>query len=208
MKLLLNVIDRLSRFAETAAVALLLGYCALMLAEVVARSQANSLSFSWEFSQYAMAAIFALASGPAIRAATHVRITLLLDILPPDARRWFDVVANVVALGVAGLIVLAMWEKTGRSFDRSILATTVTRTPLWIPQAVVLWGFSQLWLDLLARVIRRVRGLPYEWRALDSPAIDEDSASVAVPNLSASMAGSSARGESRQHEPSEGRARS
>lgn len=167
-KLLVNI-DRLSRFAEMVAVFLIFGFCTLMLAEVVARSQARSLSYSWEFSQYAMAAIFALGSGPAVRASTHVRITLVLDLLPGNARKWLDVTANLIALVIVLLIVQAMFVKTGKSFDRNILATTVTKTPLWIPQALVLWGFAQLALDLLARMIRRYKELPYEWRELDAP---------------------------------------
>ena len=172
MKHVLTLIDRLSRLAETVAVALIFGYCALMLAEVIARSQARSLSFTWEFSQYAMAALFALAAGPAIRTDVHVRISLLSEKLPERGAKALDVLANFVALVIVALIVTAMWTKTSTSFDRSILATSVTKTPLWIPQALVLWGFYQLWLDLAARLIRRVGGHQYEWRNADAELSD------------------------------------
>ncbi len=168
MRSTLLSIDRLSRLAESVAVLLIFGYCTLMLAEVVARSQARSLSYSWEYSQYAMAAIFALASGPAIRAGVHVRITLLGEYLPSRMSRWLDIVATLASLVIVSLIVWAMWIKVGKSFDRNILATTVTRTPLWIPQTLVLWGFAQLWLDCFARLIRRSTELPYEWKTADA----------------------------------------
>ncbi len=160
----LSLIDRLSRLAELVAVALIFGYCALMLTEVAARSQAQSFSFTWEYSQYAMAAILALASGPALRNTTHVRITLVTDRLSEGTRKWVDVTANLVALAIVATIVWAMWSKTLASFDRNIVATSVSKTPLWIPQAFLVWGFAQLWLDLLARVIRRGTDRPYEWR--------------------------------------------
>ncbi|SIT10882.1 TRAP-type C4-dicarboxylate transport system, small permease component [Roseivivax lentus] len=164
----LALIDRLSRLAESAAVALIFGYCALMLVEVVARSQAQSFSFTWEFSQYAMAALFALASGPAIRAGVHVRITLVTERLPRRLRTGLDVAANVAALGIVALIVSAMATKVGTSYDRDILATSVTQTPLWIPQALVLWGMAQLWLDLAARAARRLTGRQTEIRDADA----------------------------------------
>jgi len=164
----LTGIDRLSRLAETLAVMLIFGYCALMLVEVVARAQARSFSFTWEFSQYAMAALFALASGPAIRAGTHVRISLLTEMLPDKAAKWLDVIANLVALIIVALIVSALWTKTSTSYERNILATSVTKSPLWIPQAFVLWGLVQLWLDLLARFIRRSTDRPFEWRDADA----------------------------------------
>ncbi len=174
MKRFLNGIDGLSRLAESIAVVLIFGYCTLMLAEVVARSQARSLSYSWEFSQYAMAAIFALGSGPAIRSGTHVRISLLTDALPMRYKKPIDIIANLIALIIVLLIVSAMFTKVATSLDRNILATTVTKTPLWIPQLLVLWGFTQLWLDLLARVIRRSVDAQYEWRDVDIDIDKED----------------------------------
>lgn len=168
----LTLIDRMSRLAELAAVGLIFGYCLLMLTEVVARAQAQSFSFTWEYSQYAMAAIFALASGPALRTAVHVRITVITEKLPAGVTKWVDVLANLAALFIVGTIVLAMWTKTSASFERNILATSVTKTPLWIPQMFVLWGFAQLWLDLLARMIRRASDRTYEWRGADKEQAD------------------------------------
>ena len=170
--MILKSIDRLSRLAETVAVALVFGYCALMLIEVVARARAQSFSFTWEFSQYAMAAVFSLAAGPAIRTGVHVRISLISELLPSVARKWLDGIATIVALGIVLLLVLAMWTKTGTSFERNILATSVTKTPLWIPQALVLWGLIQLWLDLLARLIRRMTNRKFEWRTADAEPAD------------------------------------
>lgn len=169
---MLHTIDRLSRLAETVAVLLIFGYCALMLAEVVARAQARSLSFTWEFSQYAMAALFALAAGPAIRTGVHVRISLLSEKLPDVAVKALDVLANLVALAIVALIVGAMGTKTLTSFDRNILATSVTKAPLWIPQILVLWGFAQLWLDLFARIVRRITNQQFEWHGADAEVSD------------------------------------
>lgn len=174
MNLFLTINDRLSRFAESCAVALIFSYCVLMLIEVVARSQASSFSFTWEFSQYAMASIFALASGSALRTGVHVRISLLSEILPTKARKWLDILANMAALAIVALIVLALWTKVSTSFERNILATSVTKSPLWIPQAIVLWGLIQLWLDLLARMIRRATNRQFEWRKADAEVAGAD----------------------------------
>lgn len=169
---MLALIDRLSRLAETLAVALIFGYCALMLAEVVARAQARSFSFTWEYSQYAMAALFALAAGPALRTGVHVRITLLSEKLPIRMAKGLDILATLIALAIVAMIINAMWTKVMTSFDRNILATSVSKTPLWLPQALVLWGFAQLWLDILARLIRRATNRPFEWRGADAEKSD------------------------------------
>ena len=172
MQHLLTFIDRLSRYTESAAVLLVFGYCILMLTEVVARSQGQSLSFTWEFSQYAMASVFALASGPAIRAGVHVRITVLLEILSPALRKGLDGLANFIAIAIVSVIVSVMFSKVSVSFERNILATSVSKTPLWIPQMVVLWGMAQLWLDLLARICRQQSGQEHEWRDEDTEPSD------------------------------------
>ena len=172
MNRMLALIDRLSRLAETLAVALIFGYCALMLAEVVARAQARSFSFTWEYSQYAMAALFALAAGPALRTGVHVRITLLSEKLPIRMAKGLDILATLIALAIVAMIINAMWTKVMTSFDRNILATSVSKTPLWLPQALVLWGFAQLWLDILARLIRRATNRPFEWRGADAEKSD------------------------------------
>ena len=168
----LSIIDRLSRVAENTSVILIFAYCALMLTEVVARAQAQSFSFTWEFSQYAMASIFALAAGPAIRTGAHVRISLLTELLPERGRKALDIFANIIGLIIVALIVLAMWSKVSTSFERNILATSVTKTPLWIPQAVVLWGVIQLWLDLAARALRLGTNRTTEWRDADAELSD------------------------------------
>lgn len=168
----LAITDRLSRLAETAAVVLIFAYCGLMLFEVLARSQAQSLSFTWEYSQYAMAAVFALGSGPAVRHAVHVRITLLAEFLPARVGKWLDVLATLVALAIVALIVTALWNRAYTSYARDILAITVSKTPLWVPQAFVLWGFVQLWLDLATRLVRRVSGRDHEWRNADAEPSD------------------------------------
>lgn len=66
-----------------------------------------------------MAAVFALAAGPAIRTGVHVRISLLGDRLPTNAGKWLDCAANMVALAVAALLVAALWTKTTTSFERN-----------------------------------------------------------------------------------------
>ena len=92
--------------------------------------------------------------------------------LPDVAVKALDVLANLVALAIVALIVGAMGTKTLTSFDRNILATSVTKAPLWIPQILVLWGFAQLWLDLFARIVRRITNQQFEWHGADAEVSD------------------------------------
>ncbi len=165
----LTAIDRSSRLLEGVAVALLFGFGALMLGEVFARGfLARSLPFSWEYSTFAMAAVFLLASGRAIRTATHVRVSLILEAAPARVARILDIVANVVALAIVALLVAALHDAFSTSLERGLISATIVATPLAIPQGIILIGAVQLWLDLLARLIRLLTGRAVEDRAADA----------------------------------------
>ncbi len=148
---------------------LLYGFGALMLAEVFARGfLSHSLPYSWEYSAFAMASVFALASGRALRTATHVRVSLILEASPPTLRRWIDGAANCAALVIVALIIAALFNAFSTSYERGLVSASVVRTPLAIPQGVLLIGAIQLWFDMLARMIRLWTGRSFEERQADA----------------------------------------
>lgn len=156
---------------EGVAVVLLYGFGGLMLAEVFARGfLAQSLPFSWEYSAFAMAGVFLLASGRAIRTATHVRVSLILEATPARMSRLLDIAANFAALIIVALIIAALYNAFSTSLDRGLVSPTIVRTPLAIPQGLILIGSIQLWFDLLARFIRLVKRMDFEERGADAPA--------------------------------------
>ena len=46
-----------------------------------------------------------------------------------------------------------------RSFDRGIVAPTILRPPLWLPQAAMALGAALLALVLIVQIVERVRRL-------------------------------------------------
>jgi len=93
-------------------------------------------------------------------------------LLSPTLRKALDNLANFIAIAIVSVIVSVMFSKVSVSFERNILATSISKTPLWIPQLVVLWGLMQLWLDLLARICRHLSGQKHEWRDEDTEPLD------------------------------------
>lgn len=169
MNVFLNLIDRSSRLLEGVAVAMLFGFGALMLGEVFARGfLSQSLPFSWEYSTFAMASVFLLASGRAIRTATHVRVSLVLEAAPRPIARAVDVLANIVGLIIVAALVAALFNAFSTSLSRGLVSATIVATPLAVPQGIILVGAVQLWFDMLARLIRLVSGRTAEDRGADS----------------------------------------
>lgn len=182
----LRLTDTTSRLCEGAAVLLLFGFAGLMLAEVVKRGFiGGSLAYSWEISTYAMAAMFFLAAGRTLRTGRHVRVSLLLEASGPRLRAGVEAAAAVVALVLAVGIFLSLVDMTRASFARDLRAPTFTATPLAWPQMALAVGAGQLVLDLLARLVRLMRGEPLQEQSADEPPDDapEESPSATTARM-------------------------
>lgn len=159
MNVFLRLTDRLCTYGENLAIVLLYGIAALMLAEVCARSFLQaSISFSWEYSAYGMAAAFFLGMGSALRAGSHIRVMFLRDALPSRYRLAMDVLATCAGLALSGVIVYSLAKLVARSVSRELVSTMVSQTPLAIPQAIVLAGAILMLLAFVARLIRQLTG--------------------------------------------------
>ncbi|MEM9199941.1 MAG: hypothetical protein AAGD12_19070, partial [Pseudomonadota bacterium] len=69
-----------------------------------------------------------------------------------------DLLGSVFALGVSLFVSLALVEYTARSFEVGSVSTYPTRTPIWMPQAVLTFGWVVLVLGLIARILRLITG--------------------------------------------------
>jgi len=126
----------------------------LMIIEVVARGFFTySLAFSWEVSGYLMGAAMFLGAARAMKAGAHVRITLLLGLLPDRAAHWLDVAATCMGLLIAVTMFRAFAALTFNAWHRGVLSATVNEIPLFIPQSAFALGMLVLSLQLACRLI-------------------------------------------------------
>lgn len=155
----LRYIDRLSTWAAAIAAACLLLMAVLMMGEVIARSAfSQSLVFSWEFSGYLMGAAFLFGAAFTLRSGGHVRVSLLAEHVPPGVARGLEYFSTLVGIVVTAYILYALCDLTYSSFKRDIVSFTPTQTPLIIPQGALAVGALLLFLQMLARLIRLIRG--------------------------------------------------
>lgn len=113
-----------------------------------------------EIGGFLFVAAATLALGYTLRAAGHVRVTLLLRLVPPVATRLLT--ALVLALGLA-LAVFATWHIGLRAFDTWNMGRVsygLIRIPLWIPQAVMTTGFAVFCIALADELVAALRGEP------------------------------------------------
>ena len=105
-----------------------------------------------------------LALAGALRAAGHVRVTLLLRWFGPSGDR---VMTVLVLLAALGLTVFAAWSvgvQTLASYQRASVSYGILAIPLWIPQAVMTAGIVIFAIALVDELVAILRGGEAEFR--------------------------------------------
>ncbi len=152
-------IDFLTDLGGTLGALSLLGILALVGGEILARNVFGvSLHFSWDIAGYLMGACFLLASAAAMKGGSHVRVTALLEALPPGLARILERVACIIGLCICVMLSFALVEMALLSAIRSSTAATAFRIPLVYPQSALATGAILLTLQCLAQLLRLLRG--------------------------------------------------
>jgi TRAP-type C4-dicarboxylate transport system permease small subunit len=143
----------------------------LMLAEIFMRSFTSaSLSFSWEYSAYFMATVFFLGAAYALRVGGHVRVALVLEMLPPPLDRVLELFSTLIGLLISSYAALAVSKLALISFERGTTSFTPTRTLLFVPQGLVALGLIMLSAQFVARLLRLAVRAPLDPGALQNNA--------------------------------------
>jgi len=104
----------------------------------------------------AAASFFAMAH--AFRHGDFVRVTLLLDAVPPKVRRVLDVICLVIA--AISVAYLTYWATsfTWESYEFAEMATGLLVIPIWIPQSTFVIGCWLLLIAMVDELVGVVRG--------------------------------------------------
>ncbi len=104
----------------------------------------------------AAASFFAMAH--AFRHGDFVRVTLLLDAVPPKVRRVLDVMCLLIA--AASVAYLTYWATsfTWESYEFAEMATGLLVIPIWIPQSTFVLGCWLLLVAMVDELVGVVRG--------------------------------------------------
>ena len=130
-----------------AAVVLMMG---LVTFEVLLRTLANrSTLVADEMAGYLLVAMTFLGLAPSLRDGAFIRIDTYRDRLRGGARRLLDVGLVALALAYAAMVDWYLWGLLAESWRLGTTSIQVSRTPLWIPQAVMAVGGLLLVVELL-----------------------------------------------------------
>ncbi len=160
MDALATLLDRLARISGAAAATALAAIGAVIAAQIAARLFGQQIPAADDFAAWAMAASAFLALPYALRHGDHIRVTLLVHLLPDSWQRTMEIVATTLGVALAGW---AAWYAVGFVFDSwsyQEVAQGMLRVPLWIPQLSMAFGMALFALLMLERLLRVALNLP------------------------------------------------
>jgi TRAP-type C4-dicarboxylate transport system permease small subunit len=110
------------------------------------------------FAGYSMASSSFLALAHTFRKGEHIRVTLILQQLSGQPRRWLELLCLAVAALLAGAFAGYAAKMVWWSYAFNDISASNDRTPLWIPQIGMALGGFVLFVALIDELIQVAQG--------------------------------------------------
>lgn len=152
------VVPRLEAACLWLTGACLVAMLLVILVEVVTRSLFRfSFEVVDEMGGYLTVAVSFLALAPAQARKAFHNVALVQNRVSARARSAWLACFHLLALAFSLTVTFAMVRYVFRSWQQGDAASTVMRTPLWIPQSVMVIGMAVLCLVLAAELVAAIR---------------------------------------------------
>lgn len=154
-RILRVVLDALYRVAGALAALSLLGVFVIIVAQMIARWSGVSLRGSTDYAGYLMAASSFLAFAAALNRGSHIRVTMIHEMIPALGRP-LEIWALGLGCAISGYIAWYACKAVYWSWKLGDLSQGLDATPLWIPQLSMAVGavlFAVAFLDNFARYL-------------------------------------------------------
>jgi len=135
----------------------------LGISEIILRAGFRyGLPFALEYGTYALGLVMFAGGGWALRHGGHIRVDLLVALLPPASRRVVDIAVTVFALAICAYLSVAIFRYALATHEIGTASIHVSHTPLAYPQFLFALGVCTLPLAMFARLMRLLLNEPPE----------------------------------------------
>ena len=151
--LLLRAANALLAVLRVAAGAMLVASVAINFANIIGRYFLSvSLSWAEEAMLFLMIGAVFLAAAPVGWLGRHIRMDVVVSLLPPRARKYFELFADLVTIATCVMLAVFAWPviTTLTELDQRSESANI---PLVIPQALVPLGLLLMALLIAVRLI-------------------------------------------------------
>ena len=162
LKLVNRTLDIMSDISLVIARAMIVIMIVLVAIDVVARYVFNSpLGFASEYVMYLMVGVTLLAANYVLREKGHIRVDIIIRLLPPRAQVWLTVVTDVVSVFCVVILLIQTFNLTAQSLANNTSSVTAMATPLGIVQLMLPIGFGLLLIEFIRVLIISIRAAVY-----------------------------------------------
>lgn len=151
-------LNRLYDGAGALAALCLASIAAVMLAQAAMREMGMLLRGADDIVAWLCAASAFLALGHTFRRGELVRVGIVIEMLPPHARRPVAIAALALTVAFVGYMVYAVVRFVYESWQFEEVAQGLIQIPIWIPQMSFVLGALILFVAVLDEFVVLVRG--------------------------------------------------
>ena len=154
------VLDRIYDGAGWLAAVFMVGTLVFVALGILGRLLHFHVRGTDAYAGYCMAASGFLALAYTLRRNEHIRVTLLLNHVPPRARYTLDLWCHAVAVVLSGILAFYSARLVWQSHAFNDISTGNDATPLWIPQLGMAAGTALLFVAVTDALVRLARAGP------------------------------------------------
>lgn len=148
-----RALDTLYTASGVLAALFLIAILVLIVAQMVARWVGDIFPGAPNYAGYSMAAASFLAFAAALNGGAHIRVSILLNAVPPRIRWALEFWCFAIATAIVGYFVYYAYWFVYWSWKFNEVSQAQDATPLWIPQSVMVIGGGILFIAFLDNLI-------------------------------------------------------
>ncbi|MCP5036822.1 MAG: TRAP transporter small permease [Rhodobacteraceae bacterium] len=148
-----SALDGIYLLAGILASLCLVAILSLIVVQMLARWTGEVFPGAPEYAGYAMASASFLAFANALNRGSHIRVSVLLNVVGPKTRRIIEIWCFGIGSAIAWYFVYYAYRFVYWSWKFNDISQGLDKTPLWIPQSVMLFGATILAISLTDHLV-------------------------------------------------------
>ena len=153
-----KALDLLYDGAAALAALFMLLLLAAVLSSILGREFHFMIPGTDAYAGYFMAASAFLALAHTLRRGEHIRVSLVLSLLPQPWRKRMEIWAGMVSVVLGALLEIFSVRLVMQSLSYNDISTSNDATPLWIPQLSMAIGTVIFFIALLHDLVDTISG--------------------------------------------------